>query len=50
MTKEELIAKLQDVDSGDEEKDHRLADRLLLEYINDPEVTVAFFDIPKWYS
>lgn len=50
MTKEELIAKLQDLDTGDEEKDHIAADRLLLDYINDYEVTVAYCAIPKWYS
>ena len=34
---------------NDPEYDHRAADRALLDYINDPEVTKAFNDIEKWY-
>lgn len=50
MTKEELILKLKNCNSGDEEIDHSNADRILLEYINDEEVTKAFHDIDKWYA
>lgn len=32
------------------EECHKKADSLLLEYINQPEVTEAFGDITKWYS
>lgn len=50
MTKEELIIKLKNCNSGDEEIDHVNADRTLLEYINDEEVTKTFHDIDKWYA
>ena len=33
----------------DPEGDHKDADRALLKYINDPEITKAFNDIKKWY-
>lgn len=32
------------------EGDHVEADKLLLEYINDPEVTRLFNEIEKWYA
>ena len=35
---------------GDVEEAHQWADRLLLEHINDPDVTKAFHAIRKWYS
>ena len=34
----------------DPESDHLDADKALLKYINDPEITKAFNDIKKWYS
>lgn len=34
----------------DEEENHYRADRLLLEYINDTEVTTLFDNIKKWYA
>jgi hypothetical protein len=34
---------------NDPEKDHKDADKALLKYINDPEITKAFNDIKKWY-
>lgn len=49
MTKEELIAKLQDL-QGDTESNHVEADALLLKFINDPEITKAFCKIDKWYA
>ena len=49
MTKEELIAKLE-VITGDKERDHLVADALLLEFINEPKVTKAFEAAEKWYS
>lgn len=59
MTKEELISKLKKLEktcinktynSYDAEVGHVEADKLLLEYINCPEVTAAFNDLEKWYS
>ena len=35
--------------SNDKEYGHQSADRVLLNYINDPEVTKAFNDVEKWY-
>lgn len=35
---------------NDPEGDHLDADRALLKYINDPEITEAFNNIKKWYS
>ena len=34
----------------DEEENHHKADRFLLEYINDSEVTTLFDNIKKWYA
>jgi hypothetical protein len=52
MSKEQLIASLRRLSEGavDEEIAHGNADRLLLEFINDPEVTEAWENIPKWYA
>lgn len=36
--------------SVDVEADHARQDELLLEYINDPEVTKIFEDSEKWYA
>lgn len=35
---------------GDFQDDHRDADELLLEYIDNEEVTNAFDEIDKWYA
>lgn len=50
LKKDELIAKLKEIDSSDIEKNHIEADNLLLQYINDKKVTEAFKDIYKWYA
>ena len=57
MTKPELIEKLRvlqgdyyEVPGINPDKNHSEADGLLLEYINDPEVTEAFLEIMRWYS
>ncbi len=50
MTKDELIQRLKECDTGDTELDHVRSDELLLDYINDPEVTKAFIEIDKWYA
>lgn len=47
---ERLIADLEACNSGDEEGGHGNADRLLLEYINDPRVTEAYDAIDRWYA
>ena len=50
MTLEELRIKLKEAfDNGDEEQGHMDADLLLLEYINDPEVSEIFSSVRKWY-
>ena len=48
MTKNELIDVLKQ--EGDAEKRHEEADKALLEYINDPEITLAFYSMTRWYS
>ncbi len=57
MTLAELITELQQLAertaanaNTDPEDDHREADKLLLAFINDEQVTQAFSDIEKWYA
>ena len=52
MTKKELKEKLDELYHlpNDEEEAHILADRALLDFINDPEVTKKFLRIYKWYA
>jgi hypothetical protein len=51
MSKEELLKKLKELATGgDPEGAHADADRLLLDFINDPAVTEAFDAIDKWYA
>lgn len=54
MTKEELIARLKDIEFsreyGDAGVQHRAADAALIEYINDDEVKNAYDEIGKWYE
>lgn len=50
MNKEELIAKLKDCYTDDTETGHVRADKALLEYINDQEITKLFNDMDKWYA
>jgi hypothetical protein len=52
MTKEELLKFLRDHEgaTGDPEVTHIEADRALLAYINDDEITKAFEAITKWYA
>lgn len=52
MTKAELIEqlKLLSIDQQDPSEDHELADKLLLDYINDSGVTEAFESIERWYA
>lgn len=50
MTKEELIKKLIEADDGDNESSHIQADKLLIEFINDPDIAEAYNAIDKWYA
>ena len=50
MEIKELITKLREIKTGDEEINHLKADRLLLEFINNPEVKEAFYELDKWYA
>lgn len=63
MEREELLEKLNELIykseiyasepfkiDGDPDDWHREADSLLLKYINDKEISEAFFNIERWYS
>jgi hypothetical protein len=50
MNKNELLKALSECFKGDEEINHIEADDLLLEYINDSEIKLAFESIKKWYA
>lgn len=51
MTTKDLVEKLDALSEGnDPEWDHEQADQLLLDFIDDPEVTNAFYSIRKWYA
>lgn len=56
MTKQELIDNLKALHTKDDDKyvdnedTHIRADELLLEFINDKEVSEAFNNIDKWYA
>lgn len=51
MTKAELLASLRALHGDrDTEAAHSLADDLLVEYIDDPEITEAFKAVEKWYA
>ena len=51
MTKDELIIILNRCAlDGDTEVAHGRADDALIDYINDPEIALAFDSIEKWYA
>jgi hypothetical protein len=50
MNKEELLNSLLELDTEDPESSHIKADELLLEFINDEEISQTFHNIEKWYS
>ncbi len=60
MTKEELLTKLRWLADGNPKRSrsggqdvmlaHEEADRLLLEFIGDAEITAVYGDIDKWYD
>jgi hypothetical protein len=46
-----LLHLLRDLQSTREpESAHAVADRALLAYINDPDITEAYGAVPKWYA
>lgn len=49
ITKEELLTKLREIE-GNPIEQHEEADDLLLEYIDDVEITEAYDAIHKWYA
>ncbi len=58
MTRDELLAALRAIadrsspifTGGDPEANHGEADQLLIDFINDPDVTAAYGAIDKWYA
>lgn len=51
MDKITLLEKLKELqDDKDAEQSHMNADDLLIEYINDSEITKEYEKIGKWYS
>lgn len=55
MERSELVRKLEELQAvqktdPDWSWHHEKADQLLLDYIDDPEVTNAFYNINKWYG
>jgi len=50
MNKQELILNLKSQQEEDYEFAHMEADKLLIEFINDDEITEAFNNLPKGYS
>ncbi len=51
MTKEELISKLKELAKCyDAEYAHLTADSLLLKYIDDLDIDIAYLEVPKWYG
>lgn len=50
-TKEKLLADLKSYENGQDIADNHIrADRALLRYINDKDITEAFEEIRKWYE
>jgi hypothetical protein len=50
MSRDELLDALRELRGGDPEGGHAEADRLLLRFIGDDEITEAFEAIEKWYA
>lgn len=51
MNKEEMLTKMKAaIANGDIESAHMDLDTLLLEYINDEDITELFGSAPKWYA
>ncbi len=50
MTKKELLEAFEEVKDLDTENRHVALDDLLLAYINDPEISIAYDSYHKWYA
>lgn len=51
VKKKELLKKLGKLQgNGDIERNHYVADRLLVDYIDDEEINEAYCEIKKWYA
>lgn len=50
MSRDELIAVLNECQLGDPQDSHVDADQALLDYIDDPGVSAAFDALTKWYG
>lgn len=53
INKKKLITELQKIsrtENDDFEETHYKADMLLLQYINDEEITEAYENVGKWYA
>lgn len=52
MDKQEALRELKAIEAnqGDIERDHARADDILLELIDDEEISEAYYDIDKWYA
>ena len=52
IDKQELLRRLKELAELNEDTkcDHETADFLLLEYINDSEITESFEAVSKWYA
>lgn len=58
MERKELVRKLEEIQAKEQNHDnsyyqvqaHEDADQALLDFIDDPEVTEAFYNIDKWYA
>ena len=50
MTKAELLRLLAEANTFDTEVGHGEADRALVNFINDPDITAAYDAIDKWYA
>lgn len=52
MSKEELLLELAELagEQRDPESTHAVADKLLLDFINDAEIAEAYNKIEKWYA
>lgn len=53
MTKPELLQQLEELKTlsiAEPDSAHSEADMVLLEYINDPDISEVFLNIKRWYS
>ena len=48
--KAKCLAALAGCDTGDTERDHVMADKALLDMIDDPEIRTAFEALERWYA